>query len=712
MPIKQDNVFAKSYTYQPWIIIGLVCLFLLSACQTKNNQESQENLKTTTNTAKIEVTENGFYRITEKELADAGIAFDSFSEDTLILRTQDQLVPFYFDENGVVFYGQAPTSRYTASRPYVLELGEDGVLMAETAVSPSPSTATTLETITSKRHLEENLIYESQARTHSEEDVWFWETIRQGQSFPINFDLPTVADGAGEISLQLVGVSYNTEVENDHDFDVIINGISIGTVQFDGAIVHSANLAIPASTLKAGENELILDNTPEGATFLDIMQLNWVELAYNAPPTAVNDQLVLQPAEGEVSLSGFIDAPLLFDITDPSAPQAITDPASSKTAFQLPLQANTKLAAVGPNGFVTPAAISALRESNWRDDSQQADLIILTTDELAPSLAPLVEARTAEGLSVALVPVAEIYDEFGGGEVSPDSLNQFITYAHGQWQEPAPRYLLLVGDATSDYRNYLDLMPQNVVPAPMVAVSYSGETVSDSIMADTDGDGIPNMAVGRWPVNTPQEAAALVERTLAYEQGTAVNTAFFAADGTEAQFELVAQSIAANSKLPQEGLKILPALQADEVTAILNEGAWLATYVGHGSLHQWGKDDVFTQEAVNKLNPETPPIILQLTCLTGLFTQPEQTSITELLLNHESGPVLSVAATSLTLSSSQEPFATSLIQHLNDPTVLRMGDAFQSAKLSLNIEDAGLREISDTFALFGDPSAHIVRPES
>ena len=213
-------------------------------------------------------------------------------------------------------------------------------------------------------------------------------------------------------------------------------------------------------------------------------------------------------------------------------------------------------------------------------------------------------------------------------------------------------------------------------------------------------------------MNTPQEAAALVERTLAYEKGTAVNTAFFAADGTEAQFELVAQSIATNSNLPQEGLKILPALQADEVTAILNEGAWLATYVGHGSLHQWGKDDVFTQEAVNKLNPETPPIILQLTCLTGLFTQPEQTSITELLLNHESGPVLSVAATSLTLSSNQEPFATSLIQHLNDPTVLRMGDAFQSAKLSLNIEDAGLREISDTFALFGDPSAHIVRPES
>jgi hypothetical protein len=52
------------------------------------------------------------------------------------------------------------------------------------------------------------------------------------------------------------------------------------------------------------------------------------------------------------------------------------------------------------------------------------------------------------------------------------------------------------------------------------------------------------------------------------------------------------------------------------------------------------------------------------------------------------------------------------LQQLTDPAVIRIGDAFQNAKLSLDIDNNGYREISDTFALFGDPSARIVRPES
>ncbi len=699
----------KQLTYQSWLLMGLVCFLFLVSCN-KSSPANEGDIAA--NKAKIEVEEDGFYRISEKDLTDAELLFDTFSASSLRLTTQNEPVPFYFDEDALVFYGQAPTSRYAATRPYILSVGDDGVLMEETAVSSALSAANQIDTITRHLHLEENTLYESQTRSHNEDDVWFWETIRQGKSFPIPFELPVVADGSGNLTIQLVGVSYNPEVDDDHDVDILINGINLGPIQFDGATTHTGSLPIPPGTLKTGQNELIIDNTPEGAAFLDIMQLNWIDLAYKAPTTAVNDSLILGQTSGEVTLSGFSDTPLLFDITQPDAPRYVSDATPSKDPFQLTLAEDQKIAVIGPEGFNGSGAITPFRDSNWRDTNQQADLLIITTDELMPSLAALKEAREAEGLTVAIVPTNEIYDSFGGGEASPESLREFIKYTHTDWQDPKPRYLLLVGDATSDYQNYLDLAPRNIVPALMVPVSFSGETVSDSVLADVDGDGKPNMAVGRWPVNTPEEVESLVQRTLAYEQGTAVNKTYFAADGTESQFQHMAESIASNSLLPESGLHIATAPRADEVTAILNEGVWLATYVGHGSLRQWGKDDVFTQEAVANIDTDTPPIVVQLTCLTGLFTQPEQTSLTELLLTHETGPVLAVAATSLTLSSNQEPFATSLIQHLNDPTVERMGDAFQAAKLSLDIENEGLREISDTFALFGDPSAKIVRPNS
>ncbi|MFO7681949.1 MAG: C25 family cysteine peptidase [Chloroflexota bacterium] len=693
---------------RPAILIAWA-LLILGGCQSgEPNPTTAGSLAS--NRAKILVTANGFYQISADTLAAAGIEFDAFSAETLQLSQNGRSVPFYFNDGTLVFYGQTPTSRYTNTRPYLLETGADGMFMSETAVSPT-NTAAPQPNVPLLLHLEENHIYEPQSRSQNEGDVWFWQKIRQGQSIPLTFSLPAVADGSGALTLNLKGVTYNHAVENDHDLDVLINGNPIGAVQFDGEIFHTAVLELPPGTLQPGQNEILLDNTPEGAAFLDIMLLNWAELTYNAPAAAVSDQITLQPTAGQVTFSGFSETPLLFDISDPAAPVRLTGAETTQDGLAVSLTDDEQAAAVGPAGYVAPAAIDSMRASDWRNPEQQADLLILTTDELAPALEPLITAREAEGLAVKLVPVAEIYDEFGGGEATPESLQAFIAYAHQNWQPPQPRYLLLVGDATSDYHGYLETpLPANHVPSFLVPVAYSGETVSDSRLADVDGDTVPDLAVGRWPVNTVEEAASLVARTLAYEQGTAVNQALFAADGTENQFTSMSQAIADSGGLPAASTQILTGPQSGEVTDRLNDGAWLAAYVGHGSLNQWGKEQIFTRETLAGLDVETPPILVQLTCLTGLFAQPDQRSLTEEMLLHDSGPVLSIAATSLTLSSHQEPFATSFVQALLDPEITRIGDAFQAAKLSLDVSNPGLREISDTFALFGDPSARINRP--
>jgi hypothetical protein len=270
---------------------------------------------------------------------------------------------------------------------------------------------------------------------------------------------------------------------------------------------------------------------------------------------------------------------------------------------------------------------------------------------------------------------------------------------------------LLVGEASYDYRGYLGEGPRNQLPPPLVPVSFGGETVSDGRLADVDGDDKPDLAVGRWPVSDPEAVNALVRRTLAYEAGSAPSGAIFAADGTSLEFSSLSDRVLAFSKLDSGNVEKLYGLPEAEFADAWSEGAWLVSYAGHGSLDRWGKDDVFSADSVSALRSVgPPPIVLQLTCLTGFFAHPSATSISEQMLLHPDGPVLLVAATSLTLSSSQEPFGVSFLRELQNPAVTRIGDAFLRAKLALDFSNFGLQEVSDTFGLLGDPSTPIVRP--
>ena len=691
-----------------WILFAVITLGWLVGCRHDTPPASlAENIAS--DRVKLEVTESGLYRVSLVELQAAGLAVSALDVAQLHLSQAGTAVPYHLTDEALIFYGQESTSRYTAVRPYVLEVGRAGVLMAETAVTAAASPI--LSAVPQSLRLEENHLYLAQTRQDESSDVWFWQTLGQESKIDLTFDLAAVSDESAVLRLHLWGTTTNLEVEPDHDFDVILNGQTLATVRWDGQAAYTSETPVPAGLLRIGPNELTLDNEAAGASFLDIMELDRVELDYMAPTTAVNDRLRLAEVDGGLALTGFSAPPLLFDLHDEAAPRLLTGWEADGDAVRLTTRPAMHVAAIGPRGYLSPTRIAPLRQGDWRSGDNQADLIILTTDELAPALADLVEARRAEGLSVALVPVAEVYDEFGFGQASPESIQAFVAYASANWQAPPPRYLFLVGDATTDYHNYQGSAPHNHIPSLLVPVVFSGETVSDSRLVDVDGDMKPDMAVGRWPVDTAAEVADLVARTLAYEAGTAINRALFAADGAEAQFATIADALQSESGITDESAVLLAGAQADEVAAAWNEGAWLTTYIGHGSVERWGKEDIFYPEAVSDLAASTPPIVLQLTCLTGLFAHPELTSLSETMLRHEKGPVLIVAATSLTLSAHQEPFALGLLQQLQSTDNSRIGDAFQAAKRALAIENNnGLREINDTFVLLGDPSARIIRP--
>lgn len=696
------------------LIFGAAALIFFARALLQSNNPSPVIENARPGIIKIEVEEAGLYRLTLDDLREAGLDLETLDETNLYLSRDGRSIPYHLEDELLIFFGQASDSRYSRYGTYLLETGRSGERMP---AIPAAGPANPITTLPQRLHLEQNTLYDGRARYENAEQnemqgPWYWDTLQVQSRLPLSFDLPPISpDEPARIQMTLWGATHDAAVQDDHDFDVILNDQRIGTIRWDGETHYESETAVPAGLLENGRNELILDNAVEGATQVDIMRLDWIDIVYHTPPTARNDRLTIREVGGTVSAAGFSQQPLLFDVTDPENPGLLSGWDYEDETAVIPVQQSQHLIAAGPDGFLEPVSVSGLRANNWHSPENQADMLIITTAQLAPALVPLVEARQAQGLTAVVVPIEEIYDAFGFGRPSPQSITEFARYAVENWAEPKPAYLFLVGEGTYDYRGYLPGGPRNLVPSLMIPVSYSGETVSDTRLADIDGDFQPDLAVGRWPVDSAAAVSALIERTLAYENGRASSRVIFAADGTSTEFSGVSDQVLERSNLDEETAEKLYGATAAELTAAWNQGAWLVNYTGHGSLDRWGQQDVFSTEAVSGLQSSgPPPIVMQLTCLTGFFAHPTLISLSEQMLLHENGPVLIVSATSLTLSSNQTPFGINLASELQSPETIRIGDAVTRAKLALELNDASLREISDTFGLLGDPSALIVRP--
>jgi hypothetical protein len=143
-----------------------------------------------------------------------------------------------------------------------------------------------------------------------------------------------------------------------------------------------------------------------------------------------------------------------------------------------------------------------------------------------------------------------------------------------------------------------------------------------------------------------------------------------------------------------------------------NEGRAIVGYFGHGSVTQWGKDNLFTvKDAAALQNGIKAPLVINMTCLTGLFTHPRVQSLAETLLwTPDGGAAAILAPTSLTLASDQSFLSNALAQALLKDRTGRLGDVFLQAQRDVPAQGAGTQDVLRTFLLFGDPALKLVQP--
>jgi hypothetical protein len=570
---------------------------------------------------KILVDQDGWYRVPASTISGAGFSPDNWAN--VHLTTGGQPVAYQEAGGTLQFYGQGADtpsveSIYTRTRTYWLSEGTTaGLRMTQVAATcPGCSSAGTFQATLTKR-----------------DRVSFFNNVVNGTGnnffksgvissiSPASISLVTSANvdpgQTGTLQLTLNGVSGGA-----HNVNVALNGIDLnphrlnppgpGPVTGNDNNPMNATFSVPAGTLMAsGNNTLTLSTAASGDnTLADTYRLSY-QHTFDADSNALD--FLVTPAQA-LSVDGFTTSDIrAADISNPLIPTELVPLTISgigpfSAGITAPAGANRLYAFTNANVL---APTQVLQDTHYPPGSllkattNKADFIIISHADFISSIQPLVDARLTEfgAGDVDVVDVQDVYDEFAFGAHGPDAIRAFLQYAYENWANPKPKYVLLVGDASVDPRNYIYSQP-DFVPTNFVTATFAPEPPSDDSLADFNGDGRPELAVGRLPVATAAEASAMANKIVNY--ATTPNrpkTALLVSDNHDRgdyPFRTFSTDLDANSLTPN-GVSVTYANRSEkaEVPPLLNRGFEAA------SPFNWtGSGATVTQDTVT---PRRPP---------------------------------------------------------------------------------------------------------
>jgi hypothetical protein len=698
-------------------ILLLMITTALWGCKTKNLEVSQTvtapEILADYDAIKLSVEQEGMYRVSIKDLG-----WDENTLDNLALTNKDQTVPFWIDDHAgdtnIVFFGEASTSPYTPENIYVVRqdaaLGEQMKTVAASQPDNNPA-----KYVLSTVHLEENHLYVPKVTEHS---AWHWVKIIAPQTQTVEFDLENLTDEPGRLRIALWG-STSAPTSPDHHVVIRINGEQVGEAAWDDQAWQFIDTEIPRGILLEGKNTLEIQATGEIEARIDIIDLDWVEIEYPKNSDHLENQELFRVSEEAVQIGNSGGDLSIFEVSPTSEISRLEFPSPTQESLTFLGNPEYRYISVTEHGYRSPSQVLPLTTEPDLHEHSGASYVAIGHPELLAPLAPLLEARTAQGLSTLSLPIEAIYDQFNGGLAEPKAIRAFLAFALENWETP-PEYVQLVGDSSYDFYGYQTPVEPNFVPTFLVPTVFGGETGSDVQMVQFGDDLSPKIAIGRVPARTAKQVETFVTKTLDYEEtspGAAWNRSVLAiADGQEASFEQDANHFIEQFSDTFVTQIIAPTAGAagtnHQIAEEFEKGILLAAYFGHGSVNMWGKDSLFTNEDTASLqNSDHLPVVLNFTCLTGLFTHPTEESLAEsLLFNPEGGAVAVLAPTSPTLPGDQTFLSDGLMEGFLQVPIPRLGDITLNAWQQVPTQSPGTLDVMQTFLLFGDPALQIPTP--
>lgn len=486
--------------------------------------------------------------------------------------------------------------------------------------------------------------------------------------------------------------------------------------------------------------------------------LNFIELNARRNLTFTGSQLQFRDSRTvgsgnytEFQMGGGNNNLKIWDVTDP------TNPVSQQYSFnggQITFATATdelkEFVAFLENGsFPVPVSGVSIPNQNLHAIGQPDMLIVTVADLMSEANRLANHHRDRNNLSVDVVDVAKIYNEFSSGRQDISAIRDFVKMLYdraGSNLENLPQYLLLFGDASYDYKN---LMQGNQAHVPTYETHESLNPITSyctddffGFLDDNEGNSISqamtlDLAIGRLPVKNINEAANMVDKIIHY-QSTATfgawrnsitfigddedgNTHFRDAGTVLTQIENMApvfnldkifldayqqESTPAGSRYPEV---------KNDINRKIFTGTLVMDYVGHGGTNGWAHERILDLDDIRSWdNFDKMPLFITATCEFTRVDDPSKVSAgEEVMLNPNGGGIGLVSTTRLVYSyanlQTNKAVTKAMLTPYDATRMPTMGEFITAAKNELTLVQSDITN-ARKFVLIGDPAVTLAYP--
>ncbi len=337
--------------------------------------------------------------------------------------------------------------------------------------------------------------------------------------------------------------------------------------------------------------------------------------------------------------------------------------------------------------------------------------VVVYQDDLEDAAKELAAFRESTGFKAQVVKVSDLVPGNVTAYYLLKALHDLLGGARAQLGDTAPLFLVLLGNAPAKGDDATARIPS--VPCTNDFTAHLGDCQTDNTYADLDGDGIPDVAVGRIPAGTLAEARAYLDKEKAYEAGYQTGVFNRRVSVYTGQANFSAQIDSMLEMAVMEGLKrvshafdIVGAYDNptsdyyympfdDKVIDLFNEGSLMVVYVGHG-----GNDytEGLTTDQIDRIHcTKRLPFVFLFACYAGNYVGTTD-SVAVTLVGKADGAITAFGATDISHPYGNAVMAYEVQRAVLDQRPPTLGEAVVLAKRGVIENSDDFRVMMDGFA--------------